>query len=245
MRRAAVLALILPAFCVALCKADILILTDGTTYRGELDNQTTLHLNPLSLKKITILLERGGSRESKLVTFDARDVRRIILEVFEGREIIDLAGLRERQLEMQKQAAAAREKGKNAEQLAEPPEKPQVISLEFPQDDPSSHGDDAAMAGVDPSARDINSGLLLVGSGFVALGVGAVVGFGDEKNSPDGSESGRELGATNYVLIAAGAGVMAYGFLRVFRGRKETRPPAVQLGLGTGGMVLVGSRWRF
>ena len=220
-------AAILILLCSVLpCRADVVILKNGKEYRGELNNARTLHLNPLSLDKITILLEKGGSPESKLVTFDARDVDKIILETFEAKQIIDLSALRQQRFE-RPEAESPRERPtlETGESVVVTPD------TETGETEPP----DSDLWGDDSWKSNRIKGFGLAGGGALLLGTGALIGFGG-----DG-----DLNGANFFLIGAGAGLVGYGLYKALKARPDGPGSEIQLEVDPSGGAGVSIRWRF
>ncbi|NIO02207.1 MAG: hypothetical protein GTO42_08700 [Candidatus Latescibacteria bacterium] len=220
-------ALIVLSFTVSPCRADVIILKNGERYKGELNNRNTIQLNPLSVEKITILLEKVGSRESKLVTFDARDVDKIILEIFKAKQIIDLASLRQQSFAKTEKEG---QQGDNIQQgiPVEPPGESSLPEAGIPLKSEEVHATNIR-------SGEKKTGIALTGGGFLALSVGAVAGFGDD----------RHLNAVNYILIGVGAALMSYGIFKVVQARSRLSESNVQLGIAPKGTVGLSIRWRF
>jgi hypothetical protein len=220
-------ALLILSCVVTPCRGDVIILKNGKEFRGELNNKNALHLNPLSVEKITILLEKIGSRESKLVTFDACDVDKIILEILKGKQIIDLESLRQQSFAKMNPEI---QQGGNIEQgtSAEIPGNPGHSETEITPESEDVHGNGIWL---DEKKR----GIALAGGGFLALSIGALAGFGDDGH----------LNSANYVFIGIGVTLMSYGIFKLLQTHSRPSKSIVQLDVGQKDIIGLSIRWRF
>lgn len=220
-------ALLILFILVQPCSADVIILKNGKKYRGELNDRNTIQLNPLSVEKISILLEKIGSRESKYVTFDARDIDKIILEIFEAKQIIDLEALRQQSFAKEDQKIR---QGDNPQQEvpAEPPSESGLSEKHTPPQSKVTHANNIWSGGK-------KTGLALTGGGFLALSVGALAGFGED----------RQLNSVNYVLIGMGVALMSYGVFKLVQTRSRLSKSVVHLDIDPKGTIGLSIRWRF
>jgi hypothetical protein len=220
-------ALLILLILVQPCSADVIILKNGKRYKGELNDRNTIQLNPLSIEKISILLETTGNRESKYATFDACDVDKIILEIFEAKQIIDLEDLRQQSFAKKDQKIR---QGDNSHQgvPAGPSSKSGLSEKGIPPASEDTHADNIWRG-------EKKTGLMLTSGGFLVLSVGALAGFGE-----DG-----QLNSVNYVLIGMGVALMSYGVFKLVPFRSRLSKSVVYLDIDPARTIGLAIRWRF
>jgi hypothetical protein len=215
--------------------ADTVVLKSGERYSGSVSNKRILHLNPLSLAKITITDGNGPNGRFDMISFDARQVEKIIVESEGARNVINLEELRQQDYEA----------SKPRDDFAPEPDDAAGEVLQVDGDEENPWGVGGAPED-DIWRRETHTeiGKVMLATGVLSLGIGAIVKFGKDENVPEGNEPDKEYNGFNYVLIVGGAALAAAGLIKIARDRRGRRFSWVELERGAIGDVLVCARWR-